>query len=58
MPPPEQGTLHGRVKPETGLTGFTRIGWVLPWCVLVLVSITWISLLSIVRKKEYSEAPS
>ena len=38
----EQGTLHGFLKRETGLTFYTRFGWILPWCALGLASVAWV----------------
>jgi len=47
----EQGNLFGLVKRETGLTPYTRFGWMLPWLSLGLALIAWIFLLFPMRKQ-------
>ena len=46
----QQGTILGLVKRETGLTFYTRIGWMLPWLVLGVAALVWIYLLFPKRK--------
>ena len=46
----QQGTLSGTLKRETMLTFYTRFGWLVPWCVLVIASVGWLALL-IPRKR-------
>ncbi len=41
----EQGALSGRLRRETGLTIFTRVGWLFPWCVLGVAMICWVMLI-------------
>ncbi|MFM2198595.1 MAG: hypothetical protein RLZZ505_2027 [Verrucomicrobiota bacterium] len=38
----KQGTIHGFLKRETGLTFYTRFGWVLPWCALTIAAALWV----------------
>jgi hypothetical protein len=46
----KQGTIHGFLKRETGLTFYTSFGWLLPWCALGLAGAAWVFLMS--RKRE------
>lgn len=41
----EQGEISGTLKRETGLTFYTRIGWLIPWCVLVIAAALWLRML-------------
>ena len=51
LPVLEQGTLIGRIRPETKLTFYTHYGWLTPWCVLVVAAVCWIILLLPNRKR-------
>lgn len=37
----ERGTIQGALKRENRITFYTRLGWILPWCVLGLASVAW-----------------
>lgn len=41
----QQGTISGIMKRETKLTFYTRFGWLVPWCTLVIASALWLFLL-------------
>jgi apolipoprotein N-acyltransferase len=41
----EQGPLVGTVARRSGLTPYTRFGWLLPWAVLSAASAAWVALL-------------
>lgn len=41
----QQGTLTGILKRETRLTFYTRLGWRVPWCGLVVAGVCWMVLL-------------
>ncbi len=41
----QQDPLTGTVRRETGLTVYTRFGWLVPWCVLGITSLIWVFLL-------------
>lgn len=41
----EQGTILGLMKRETGISVFTRFGWLLPWFFLALAAFAWVFLL-------------
>ncbi len=41
----QQGTISGTLRRETRLTFYTRFGWLVPWCVLVIACIGWLALL-------------
>ncbi len=40
----KQGTISGVLKRETNLTFYTRFGWLVPWCVLVIAGVCWLFL--------------
>ena len=40
-----QGRISGTLKRETGLTFYTRVGWMLPWCMLAAAAACWLWLL-------------
>ncbi|RYD31672.1 MAG: hypothetical protein EOP85_22500 [Verrucomicrobiaceae bacterium] len=48
----KQGAITGVLKRETGLTFYTRAGWLVPWCVLASATVIWILLLIPVREKK------
>lgn len=41
----EQGEISGTLKRETGLTFYTRAGWLFPWCVLIIAAALWLRML-------------
>ncbi|MEO5914953.1 MAG: nitrilase-related carbon-nitrogen hydrolase [Luteolibacter sp.] len=41
----KQGPISGILKRETVLTFYTRFGWLTPWCVLVVATVSWCFLL-------------
>ncbi len=45
-----QGPLSGTLRRETGLTFYTRFGWVTPWIVLAIAIVGWIAMLMPRRK--------
>ncbi len=45
----DQGVLSGRLRRETGLTIYTRFGWLFPWCILGIATACWLFLL--IRRK-------
>lgn len=48
------GHLHARLgaMEQGGITFYTRYGWLLAWCVLVLAAVAWVWLLIPVRKRQ------
>lgn len=54
----KQGTIHGFLMRETGLTFYTRFGWILPWCALALAGAAWIFLMFPKRKTAKTSSPS
>ncbi len=45
LPVLAEGPLIGTIRSETGLTFYTRFGWLVPWCVLGVAVVWWIILL-------------
>ncbi len=45
LPTMEQGVLSGRLRRETGLTIYTRFGWLFPWCILGTAVVGWLFLM-------------
>lgn len=48
----KQGSLLGSIRRESGLTVYTRFGWLVPWCALGLAGIGWLVLLLPARKPQ------
>lgn len=46
----KQGTIIHRLRRETALTFYTRLGWVLPWGVAGIAAVAWIALIVIKPK--------
>jgi apolipoprotein N-acyltransferase len=45
LPALAQGSLIGTLRRESQLTYYTRFGWLVPWCVLVVAALCWTALL-------------
>lgn len=52
----ERGTIHGFLKRETGLTFYTRFGWILPWCILTIATALWVWMIFRPRPSRSSES--
>lgn len=50
LPVLTEGPLIGTIRAETGLTFYTRFGWLAPWCVLGVAAVWWVILLLPVRE--------
>ncbi|MCW1883438.1 hypothetical protein OKA04_01775 [Luteolibacter flavescens] len=51
----EEGTLTGTLRRESGLTFYTRLGWLTPWIVLGIAAVSWISLIWTKRRGKVAE---
>jgi apolipoprotein N-acyltransferase len=58
LPVLENGTLIGRIRPETKLTFYTRFGWLTPWCVLAVAAVCWLILLLPCRRRPAGTLPT
>ncbi len=45
LPAMAQGPVVGSMRRETGLTFYTRAGWLTPWCLLAAAVIGWVAML-------------
>lgn len=50
----QQGPLIGNIRRESGLTIYTRAGWLVPWITLSLAILAWVTL--IIRTKKQDDA--
>ena len=50
MPACAEGTLTGTMRRESGITFYTRAGWLTPWFVLAIAGLCWLVLLLPQRK--------
>jgi apolipoprotein N-acyltransferase len=53
----QQGTISGSIKKESGLTFYTKFGWLTPWCMLVVTLGCWV-LLIVPRKWVMKSLPN
>lgn len=45
LPALAEGSLTGVIRRETGLTVYTKLGWLVPWVLLALTLAAWVALL-------------